>query len=125
MRELWGGRGGKKRGAKRQGSVNGLARLVLAMGLAGAAVLTILPEGLANPKGGQITAGSATISNSSPVQLDINHTIQSVGLGIRSDLTSWLFLETEGVHRLTTHPQGKSVATEAAYAFFTRVTVHY
>src|SRR5712691_4621317 len=56
---------------------------------------------------------------------DINHTIQSVGLGIRSDLTSWLFLETDGVHRLTTHPQGKSVATEAGYAFFTRVTMHY
>ena len=56
---------------------------------------------------------------------DIDHTIQSVGLGVRSDLTPWLFLETEGVHRLTTHPQGKSVATEAAYAFFTRVTLHY
>src|SRR6059036_2876259 len=72
MRELWGGRGGKKRGAKRQGSVNGLARLVLAMALTGAAILTIVPEGLANPKGGQVTAGSATISNSSPVQLDVN-----------------------------------------------------
>src|SRR6266567_6712335 len=72
MRELWGGRRGKKRSAKRQGSVNGPARLVLAMGLTGAAILTILPEGLANPKGGQVTAGSATISNSSPVQLDVN-----------------------------------------------------
>ncbi len=56
---------------------------------------------------------------------DIDHTIQSVGLGFRSDLTRWLFLETEGVHRLTTHPQGKSVATEAGYAFFARVTAHY
>jgi hemolysin activation/secretion protein len=56
---------------------------------------------------------------------DIDHTIQSVGIGFRSDLTSWLFLETEGVHRLTTHPQGPTVATEAGYAFFTRVTMHY
>ena len=56
---------------------------------------------------------------------DINHTIQSLGLGFRLDLTAWLFLEAEGVHRLTVHPQGASVATEASYAFFTRMTVHY
>jgi len=56
---------------------------------------------------------------------DIDRSIRSVGVGFRSDLTPWLFVEAEGVHRLTTHPQGASVATEAAYAFFTRVTMHY
>ena len=56
---------------------------------------------------------------------DLDHTIQSTGVGLRSDLTSWLFIETEGVHRLTTRPQGPAVAPEAGYAFFTRVTVHY
>src|SRR5262249_33700799 len=56
---------------------------------------------------------------------DIVHTLQSVGLGLRSDLTPWLFLETEGVRRLTTHPQGAAVRKEGDYAFFTRVTLHY
>ena len=59
------------------------------------------------------------------VKSDTDHTIQSTGIGIRSDVTPWLFVETEGVHRLTTHPQGKSVATEGSYAFFGRVTLHY
>ena len=55
---------------------------------------------------------------------DISKTVQSVGLGVRSDLTSWLFGEIEGVHRLTIHPQGANV-TEKGYAFFARVTLHY
>lgn len=54
-----------------------------------------------------------------------NHTIQSVGIGVRSDVTPWLFAELEGVHRLTTHPEGNTAGTEAAYAFFARVTMHY
>jgi hemolysin activation/secretion protein len=54
-----------------------------------------------------------------------SHTVQSLGIGVRSDVTPWLFTELEGVHRLTTHPQGKSAATEASYAFFARVTMHY
>lgn len=56
---------------------------------------------------------------------DIDRPVRSVGLGVRSDLTSWLFIEAEGVHRLTVQPQGAAVAKEAGYAFFTRVTVHY
>lgn len=56
---------------------------------------------------------------------DVDFTVQSLGLGVRSDLTKWLFVELEGVHRLTTHPQGPSVTVEAEDAFFTRVTVHY
>ena len=56
---------------------------------------------------------------------DQNFTIQSLGLGVRSDITDWLFVDLEGVHRLTTHPQGSSVAVEAEYAFFAQVTMHY
>ena len=56
---------------------------------------------------------------------DVSTTLQSLGVGVRSDLTNWLFVELEGVHRLTTHPQGPSVAVEAEYAFFGRVTMHY
>ncbi|MBV9552815.1 MAG: ShlB/FhaC/HecB family hemolysin secretion/activation protein [Alphaproteobacteria bacterium] len=56
---------------------------------------------------------------------DLDFSLRSAGLGVRSDLTSWLFLELEGLHRFTTHPQGLSVAVEAEYAFFTRVTAHY
>lgn len=56
---------------------------------------------------------------------DISTTIDSAGIGVRADLTSWLFWEAEGVHRLTTHAQGANVSPDARYAFFTRVTMHY
>ena len=52
-------------------------------------------------------------------------TIVSTGLGVRADLNEWMFMEIEGVHRLTTHPEGPAVPTEAEYAFYTRVTLHY
>src|SRR5712692_7575377 len=65
------GRRSKQPSAERPGSVNGLARLLLVTGLTVSAILATLPEGLANPKGGQVAAGSAMVSNSSPVQLDI------------------------------------------------------
>ena len=54
-----------------------------------------------------------------------DHTIQSLGIGVRSDLTNWLFVELEGVHRLVTHPQGASVSALPGYAFFARVAMHY
>jgi hemolysin activation/secretion protein len=56
---------------------------------------------------------------------DVDFTIQSVGVGVRSDVNDWAFVELEGVHRLTTRPQGASVAVEAGYALFARVTLHY
>jgi hemolysin activation/secretion protein len=56
---------------------------------------------------------------------DPDFTIQSLGLGLRSDLTRWLFLELEGVRRLTLRPQGAEVSKENEYAFFTRLTLHY
>ncbi|MGC2202357.1 MAG: hypothetical protein WA633_19740, partial [Stellaceae bacterium] len=54
-----------------------------------------------------------------------DHTIQSLGIGVRSDLTNWLFAELEGVHRLTIQPQGAAVSPLPGYAFFARVAVHY
>lgn len=61
--------------------------------------------------------------NLAPAEID--RSVRSVGLGVRSDLTSWLFIEAEGVRRLTVRPQGAAVAPEDSYAFFGRVTVHY
>ena len=60
-----------------------------------------------------------------PKSGDPDRTIQSLGLGVRSDLTRWLFVELEGVRRLTTHPQGAAVSPENDYAVFTRLTLHY
>ncbi|MGD9616818.1 MAG: ShlB/FhaC/HecB family hemolysin secretion/activation protein [Alphaproteobacteria bacterium] len=60
-----------------------------------------------------------------PKSGDPDFTVQSLGVGARSDLTRWLFLELEGVRRLTTRPQGAAVAPENDYAFFTRLTLHY
>lgn len=56
---------------------------------------------------------------------EVGRTIQSLGLGVRSDLTNWLFVELEGVHRLTVRPQGVDVSALPGYAFFARVAVHY
>jgi hemolysin activation/secretion protein len=56
---------------------------------------------------------------------DIDHTIDSIGLGARSDVTSWLFVELEGVHRLTTRPTGSETAKLADYAVFSRVVIRY
>jgi hemolysin activation/secretion protein len=58
-------------------------------------------------------------------QPDLMHTLNSVGLGVRSDLTEWLFAEVEGVHRLTAFPQGAAAQKEHPYVIFTRVTMHY
>ena len=57
MQELGEGRRGEKPRAKGWGT----ARLLFAAGLSGAAIFAPLPQGLANPKGGQVTNGSATI----------------------------------------------------------------
>jgi len=54
-----------------------------------------------------------------------DHTIDSIGLGARSDVTPWMFVELEGVHRLTTHPDGAAATSLAAYAVFSRVVLRY
>lgn len=60
-----------------------------------------------------------------PASKEPNHKLESVGLGFRSDVTPWLFLELEGVRRLTTRPQGTAGRRESGYAVFTRVMLHY
>src|SRR4029077_12141781 len=52
-------------------------------------------------------------------------TIDSVGIGVRSDLTPWLFAEIEGLHRLTTHASGALAKADSRYAIFSRVVLHY
>jgi hemolysin activation/secretion protein len=54
-----------------------------------------------------------------------DHTIDSLGIGARSNLAPWLFVELEGLHRLTTHPSGALARADANYAIFTRVVAHY
>lgn len=54
-----------------------------------------------------------------------DHTIDSVGIGARSDLAPWLFVELEGLRRLTTHASGALARADSRYAVFGRVLVHY
>ena len=59
--------------------------------------------------------------------LAADHHLASLGLGARSDLTPWLFVELEGVRRLTTRPAGAgpTVSKLSDYAVFSRVVLHY
>jgi hemolysin activation/secretion protein len=52
-------------------------------------------------------------------------TIDSVGIGMRSDLAPWLFAEIEGLHRFTTHASGALARPDSRYAIFSRVVLHY
>ena len=61
--------------------------------------------------------------NLSPGSAD--RTIDSIGAGVRSNLTPWLFVELEGLHRLTTHVNGALAKPESKYAIFSRVVAHY
>jgi hemolysin activation/secretion protein len=54
-----------------------------------------------------------------------DQTLDSVGIGARSDLTSWAFVELAGIRRLTTQPNGANVSKLPAYMLFSRLTVHY
>jgi hemolysin activation/secretion protein len=53
--------------------------------------------------------------------------IASFGIGARSDLTRWMFVELEGVRRLTTNPTGGGPAVNnlSDYAAFSRLVLHY
>ncbi len=51
-------------------------------------------------------------------------TIDSVGIGARSDLAPWLSVELEGLRRLTTHASGALAAADSNYAVFGRVVLH-
>lgn len=54
-----------------------------------------------------------------------DHTINSLGIGARSNLAPWLFVELEGLHRFTTHPIGALARADANYAIFSRIVAHY
>ena len=56
---------------------------------------------------------------------DLNQNVKSIGLGARSDLTEWLFVELEGVHRLAIQPNGANTQRLSAYAGYARVVVRY
>jgi hemolysin activation/secretion protein len=55
---------------------------------------------------------------------DQDTTIQSLGLGLRTDLKPWFTVDVEGVHRLTTHAQ-TGAPVDGAYGFLTQVSLHY
>jgi hemolysin activation/secretion protein len=56
---------------------------------------------------------------------EFNQTVDSVGIGARSNLTSWLFVDLAGLRRLVTQPNGANVSRQPDYALFSRVTVQY
>jgi hemolysin activation/secretion protein len=56
---------------------------------------------------------------------EFNQTVDSFGIGARSNLTSWLFVDLAGVRRLVTQPNGANVSRLPDYALFSRVTVQY
>ena len=55
----------------------------------------------------------------------IDQTIDSIGVGARSDVTPWMFVELEGLHRFTTHPDGANAPKLANEAIFTRIVLRY
>src|SRR4051812_19922464 len=63
------GPGDRRRGGRGAGRVRASGAAVSA--LAGTAIVAASSAGLANPKGGLVNAGTATIQNTSPTQLDI------------------------------------------------------
>ena len=56
---------------------------------------------------------------------EFNQTVDSVGIGARSSLTSWMFVDLAGVRRLTTRPNGANVSKVPDYALFSRVVFQY
>jgi hemolysin activation/secretion protein len=54
-----------------------------------------------------------------------NQTVDSLGIGARSNLTSWMFVDLAGVRRLTTQPNGGNVSKVPDYALFSRVVFQY
>jgi hemolysin activation/secretion protein len=56
---------------------------------------------------------------------EFNQTVDSFGIGARSNLTSWLFVDLAGLRRLVTQPNGANVSRLPDYALFSRVTVQY
>jgi hemolysin activation/secretion protein len=61
--------------------------------------------------------------NLAPDEADV--TIDSFGIGARSDVTSWAFVELAGIRRLNLRPNGVNVSKVPDYMLFSRVAVHY
>jgi hemolysin activation/secretion protein len=53
-----------------------------------------------------------------------DRTIASTGIGARSDVTPWMFVELEGLHRLTTHASGAAARPDGNFAVFSRIVLH-
>ena len=54
-----------------------------------------------------------------------NQTVDSFGIGARSNLTSWMFVDLAGVRRLVTRPNGANVSKLPEYMLFSRVVFQY
>ena len=54
-----------------------------------------------------------------------NQTVDSFGIGARSNLTSWIFVDLAGVRRLVSRPNGANVSKLPEYMLFSRVVFQY
>jgi hemolysin activation/secretion protein len=54
-----------------------------------------------------------------------NQTVDSLGIGARSNLTSWLFVDLAGVRRLVSRPNGANTSKLPEYMLFSRVVFQY
>ena len=54
-----------------------------------------------------------------------NQTVDSFGIGARSNLTSWMFVDLAGVRRLVSRPNGANVSKLPEYMLFSRVVFQY
>jgi len=54
-----------------------------------------------------------------------NQTVDSFGIGARSNLTSWMFVDLAGVRRLVTRPNGANVSKLPEYVLFSRIVFQY
>jgi hypothetical protein len=53
----------------------------------------------------------------------VDHSIDSTGIGARSDVTPFMSVELEGMHRLTTHADGAAAPRVADYTVFSRIVL--
>jgi hemolysin activation/secretion protein len=56
---------------------------------------------------------------------EFNQTVDSFGIGARSNLTSWLFVDLAGVRRLVARPNGANTSKLPEYMLFSRVVFQY
>jgi hemolysin activation/secretion protein len=61
----------------------------------------------------------------SDVPGEAQNNLESIGVGVRADLTSFFSMELEGVQRFTRRPGGENVNPESPYAVFVRATSRF